>query len=104
MGGQEDRRAENEAAFRAANEILERMAAQTGRPEGVFICECNRADCLETLTLSRGDYERIRKQPHRFVLLSGHQNDPDENVIEERDGFVIVEKTGSGEELARRLA
>jgi hypothetical protein len=37
-------------------------------------------------------------------LLPGHQNDPDENVIEERDGFVIVEKTGSGEELARRLA
>jgi hypothetical protein len=104
MASQEERRAENESVFRAANENLERMAQQAGRPERAFICECNRADCLETVQLSTAEYRHARDQPHHFVLRPGHENAPDENVIEENDGFVIAEKTGSGEDVARRLA
>ena len=104
MASQEDRRAENEAVFRAANETLERMTERTGRRQGTFICGCNRADCLETIELSTDGYVRVREQPHHFVLRPGHESAPDENVIEEKDGFVVVAKTGSGEDVARRLA
>ena len=104
MATQEERRAENEVVFRRANESLERMAERKGVSDGTFLCECHRADCLETVQLSMDQYRHVREQPHHFVLRAGHQNPSDENVIEEYEDFLIVEKTGSGEDVARRLS
>jgi len=80
------------------------MAERESASEHHFICECNRADCLETFPLSLDDYSAVRADPVRFILLAGHQNDPDERVVGELQGLVIVEKTGIGEQIARRLS
>jgi len=104
MDYQEDRRAENEALFRTANENLARTAKRQQRPATTFICECNRESCLETLEVPHETYRRVRAASDQFLLIPGHENDPDEDVVECGDGYFIVDKKGVGEEVARRLA
>jgi len=88
-----DKRSENEAVFRAANERLkDRLAGLGGNGKVPFICECSDAGCLEAVQLTLADYEDVRAQgDRRFFVLPGHNGDG-ENVVGERDGFVVVEK------------
>ena len=104
MGYQQDRRAENEALFRTANENIERSAEREQRWATTFICECGRQSCLETVEVPHETYRRVRAAPDQFLLLPGHENDADEKIVKQGDGYVIVDKTGSGEAVARRLA
>lgn len=104
MSYQEDRRAENEALFRTANESIKRAAEREQRPATAFICECGRESCLETLVVSHETYRRVRGETDQFLLIPGHELDADEQVVEHGDGYLIVDKTGSGERVARRLA
>ena len=104
MDYQQDRRAENEALFRTANENIARTAKREQRPATTFICECNRETCLEKVEVAAETYRRVRAKSDQFLLLPGHENHPDENVLESGDGYMIVAKSGSGEDVARRLA
>jgi hypothetical protein len=104
MGYQQDRRAENEALFRTANETIERTAKRQQRPATTFICECGSESCLEKVEVPHETYRRVRADSDQFLLLPGHENDADEKVVEQHDGYVIVDKTGSDEAVARRLA
>jgi hypothetical protein len=49
------------------------------------------------------DYESIRADPNRFLVLPGHDIPEVEDVVGEGDGFVIVSKLGAGESVAVRL-
>jgi len=104
MDYQQDRRAENEALFRTANENLARTAQREQRPATTFICECNREACLEMVEVAHETYRRVRANTDQFLLLPGHENHPDENIVESGDCYLIVAKTGSGGDVARRLA
>jgi hypothetical protein len=46
---------------------------------------------LYRLTLAEYDY--VRAEPTRFVLAHGHDAPP-ERIVDEQEGFVIVEKQG----------
>ena len=95
----ERRLGENEAAFRQVNERIEDIA------EGVrfapeFVCECGRTDCAERLRVPLNEYENVRKHPRRFIVASGHERPRVEKVIDERQGWLVVEKTGDAGEIA----
>ena len=88
-----NKRTENEAVFRAANERLRDRLSRAEREGTIpFICECSDANCLEVVELALGTYEDIRSQGERcFFVLPGH-NGEGERVLREADGFAVVEK------------
>ena len=86
--------AQNEALYRAINERLitweERRAAPDDRH--LFFCECGHESCDQRLFITIREYERLRADPMRFGLLREHLIPESERVVEEHDGYVVVEK------------
>jgi hypothetical protein len=91
------RLASNEAVFRRVNEGIKRgqWPGDEGRQIG-FRCECARLGCNSLLELTREQYEHVRANPRRFVMLGGHElpkvETVVETVVERGNGYVIVEK------------
>jgi hypothetical protein len=55
------------------------------------------------LNLTVGEYEHIRSSPVRFPVSLRHDFPEFEDVVEENDGYAIVQKKGvAAEEAARR--
>ena len=89
----EERLANNEALFREGNE---RMAGweerQTAESVDRYLCECADTGCREKVTLQRTEYEQVRSNSRWFVIVPGHEVPDLETVIEEHDGWVLIEK------------
>jgi hypothetical protein len=103
----EHRQAENEAIFRGANERLEQYAAANvnnglGRVLP-FLCECDRTDCTKVVLVTRREYERVRADSRRSVLVRGHENPETERVVEATDRYVVTEKFGVAAEVYGEL-
>lgn len=102
----EERIARNDAAFRRANERISAAAETYGVDIPVpFVCECADPECSEVVRLKLEAYEEIRTDSRRFFHVPGHR-DADGTagvVVAERDGYVIVEKTGHAAEIAEAL-
>lgn len=81
--------------FRAMNERMvesdERREAPSDARHG-FVCECGEDACRERVYLSLAEYESVRASPIRFAVLPGHEFPEAERVVEERDGYLVVEK------------
>jgi hypothetical protein len=98
----------NQSTFRNANERIER-AAQSHRFEAdqrvPFLCECADPGCTETVMLSLGDYEAVRAHADRFFLIAGHEasGETQERILENADGYAVVEKIGTAGAEAERL-
>jgi hypothetical protein len=102
--------AENQSAFRDANEDIE-LTAEKMRLYGSlvpFICECPRPQCSEIVRMTLEEYEEVRAHPTRFATLPGHQDIAVERgvarVVEERPQYVVAEKLGIAGEIARERA
>jgi hypothetical protein len=97
-----ERIAKNEEVFRAANREIER-AEQEGGPaaDGVLevICECGRDSCSGVITLTASEYSSVHTQKDRFVVLRGHETDQIERVVDDRGGYLVVDKVGEAEEI-----
>lgn len=95
--------AENEIAFRRANEEIDRTRErlELKDPRTAYLCECEEESCTQVLLLSLPDYENVRSSPRRFVLVPGHQSGQDV-VVAGGDGFIVIEKTGEEGELVER--
>lgn len=89
----EERAARNEALFREVNEQVERLAGRWD-PAGSagFVCECGNADCAEHVEVPLEEYERVRRDPRRFVVLPDHVMPELEHVVERASHYAIVEK------------
>lgn len=100
MGRSVERAAENEAAFRLANETLEAKAAEfgVGEERTPYLCECEDDRCMGVVRLTREEYEAVRAHPKRFVMIPGHQG-VGERVLQEEPGFTVIEKQGEEGEL-----
>jgi hypothetical protein len=89
----EDRIARNEAIFRVGNE---RMAQWEERHEDGgrerYLCECGDADCKEKIELTHSQYEYVRSEPRWFVVIPGHEEPEVESIIDEHDGWNLIEK------------
>ena len=95
MGAGAQRAAANEARFRAANEEIEAKVLQLDLREQPtpYLCECDDRDCVEVVRLTADEYEQVRSAPKRFVVAPNHK-DVDARVLDEHNGFVVIEKTG----------
>jgi hypothetical protein len=96
------RLASNEALFRKVNEGIERgqWPGEAGQPIG-FRCECARLGCNLLLELTSTEYEHVRAEPNRFVMIGGHELMKVETVIKRAPGYVIVEKLDEAGEHAQ---
>ena len=107
MDAREKRLAANEALFREVNERVQELARRfsAGRDESVFdyVCECAHDDCTERVSLSIGDYERLRTNATRFAVVDGHEVPSVERVVERHRRYIVVEKTGEARDYVERL-
>ena len=97
--------AKNETLFREVNERIGEAAQRTAAiaEDADFVCECASLTCTERITLELDEYERIREEPTRFILVAGHELPGIEQIIERRDGYVVVDKFGeAGAEAEKR--
>ena len=99
------RLAQNEGIMRQVNERIDEIAQSLGGPDHLyeFICECSRLDCVQRISLTIAEYERVREQGDHFALLPGHETLDVERVIERNERFWTVEKTGVAGAAAREL-
>lgn len=83
----------NESAFREVNEAIERGLWQGEDGARVaFRCECSSLSCSELVEITRSEYEHIRADPRRFLILEGHDLPEAEVIVERHPRYVVVEK------------
>jgi hypothetical protein len=97
--------AQNQAAFREANEKIELAAERVPLFGPVpFICECADTACTEIVRLDLDEYEEVRTVPQRFVVAPGHEEIAVSAgagvAVAYRAGYVIVDKVGIAGEVA----
>lgn len=91
----------NEAVFRKINEGIERgqWPGEEDAPVG-FRCECAQLGCTELIELTVREYEQVREDARRFIVLPGHERLEAEVVIENRPGYMVVQKIDQAGETA----
>jgi hypothetical protein len=101
----DERRARNEAFFREVNERIEDLSGQSaGENEQdesfEVVCECGMVDCTELIAVTRAEYEAVRRDPRRFLVLPGHEHTDTARVVERNSHFLVVEKLEQAAEIA----
>jgi hypothetical protein len=96
-GGQEERErraARNQLLFRAVNEqilhLTERFQAELLDLD--LVCECADPSCIGTVRLELEEFSRIDREQNSFLVIRGHEDVQVEDVVDTRDGYVIVRK------------
>jgi hypothetical protein len=100
----ERRFAENEALFRQVNERVKELnrGFSVVLERGDYVCECGSVDCVERVSLTPEEYERVRAEPTLFVVAPGHVAPEVESLVYAGDGYEVVRKNGGGPaEIAR---
>jgi hypothetical protein len=88
-----ERVALNEAMFRNINESVEKDYSVTNYAGLIgFLCECGHPDCEEPIQMTRGEYERVRRNPRRFAITGEHAIETTEKIVERHHRYVVVEK------------
>jgi hypothetical protein len=64
------------------------------------MCECLDLGCAEMIPLSHLEYEQLRQEPNRFVVVPGHENAEVEEVTARNSRYLVVRKLGVGGEVA----
>src|SRR6478672_2147907 len=92
----------NQLIFREVNERIAELNGD-GNETGVslFICECSDRACAESLEITPAEYEQVRADGARFIVLRGHEQPEVEHVVDGRARFVVVEMGGAEATLAR---
>jgi hypothetical protein len=93
----------NESIFRQVNEQIESLNSDLGTGDRTMtvICECADGDCAERLEISVPTYEHVRADPRRYIIVSGHGVPEFESIVEDGDGYQVVEKVdGTAAEVA----
>ena len=93
---------ENEASFRGINERLEAGLRQLREtPELIdFICECGDRHCEETVPVTFEEYEEVRRDPRRFLVVPGHIFPEAERLVARHERFHVLEKIGEAAPIA----
>jgi hypothetical protein len=100
-----ERAARNEALFRRVNERVEEVnkAFEAILDEADFFCECTDIDCMEKIGMTLREYEALRDVSTHFAVKPEHILPEHERVVEERAGYIVVEKVGRAGERAAEL-
>ena len=93
------RAARNEQVFRDVNTRIEQGVEMHDVPgRARYHCECDRASCFEMISLHPADYERVAAERYRFVIAPGHEDPAIEQVVEQHESYLVVEKIGEARE------
>jgi hypothetical protein len=100
LNRQEERYVRNEWLFREVNERIAQVNEDFEvESQAEFLCECGQQICLATVELTRAQYEAVRDESSRFIVVPGHEEAGVERVVQREPGFLVVEKVGeAGEE------
>jgi hypothetical protein len=90
--------------FREINERVAELneAFEEILPVSEWICECADQACIEPIPMTVEAYEAMRQNPARFAVRPGHELSGVERVVEEHEGYVVVEKIGQAKEIVER--
>ena len=105
---QRERAAKNQSHFRDVNERIEELSHRNGFAANgsafiEFVCECALDGCIEYVSLTREEYEDIRREPNRFFVLPGHALEGVEDVVDSDARYIVVAKLGVGAKVAGNL-
>jgi hypothetical protein len=104
MSPRGERAIRNEELFREVNLNIVELEEQAGRTDSAeplpLICECALTGCSASIQVDAGTFARVRERPMRFLVAPGHQQLDIETVLEQREGYLIVEKHVGGNSLA----
>jgi hypothetical protein len=85
---------------RRVNEAIETGVAEP--TAAVFVCECGYPDCNATVELTRAEYEEVRTDFDRFLVVPGHEIEAVDQVVERHPRyFVVVKRAGGPKEMVR---
>ncbi|MDQ2631701.1 MAG: hypothetical protein M3Y75_12140 [Actinomycetota bacterium] len=87
---------------RRVNEAIER--GDGGPGPAVFVCECGHIGCSSTLELEIAEYEEVRTNFDRFLVIPGHEITAVDRVVERRSGYLVVVKPDEGARESAREA
>ena len=79
----------NEKVFRAVNEEIDDASNGGARD---YVCECADAACSETIRLKHDEYQAVRADPNRYVIVPGHEVAGLERVVRREGDHLLVEK------------
>ena len=106
MSENQRRKAVNEAVFREVNERIETLQhgfAVTERLPLNIVCECDRLDCSERLSVHPKTYEKVRSDAALFFVRPGHEDDSVEEVVDTGGDYLVVRKRpGEPREIAEQ--
>jgi|1185.fasta_scaffold383280_1 hypothetical protein len=97
------RAARNQSLFRALNQKLESINEVSVQPRTEtfrIACECADVGCVEMLDIDPLEYQSVRTDPRRFIVLAGHIYPEVEIVVLDAADYVVVEKFGAAGEAA----
>jgi hypothetical protein len=101
------RLASNEALFRKVNERMVGLneAFEPLADSSVFVCECDRIQCVEQIEMTLDDYKVVRSNPRWFVVAPSEEHvvAEIERVVERTAGYFVVEKVEAAAEVAEQL-
>jgi hypothetical protein len=91
------RAAQNQLLSRSVDHRVKQLGETTGgaQAELDFACECADERCVERIRLSLLQFLAIDSEDNRFIVLRGHEDLDVEDVIAERDCFLVVSKRES---------
>lgn len=93
--------ARNQVVFREVNQrIAELSALRNDLGFNLLICECSDPACAVALEVTYAEYEAVRADPRRFVVLAGHEIPTIERIVDGNARFLVVEKVGAAAEVA----
>ena len=101
-GASAEKHALNQMAFREVNERIAELTAEWRQTDvSLFVCECSDPGCAESLEITPSEYEWVRRDGARFVVVNGHQSPKVERVVEGNGRYLVVEKVGQAAAIAR---
>jgi hypothetical protein len=105
VDSREQRLARNENLFREINERVREIASEHGTDIHLyeFYCECSNTGCTLRVELGLPDYERVRAHGSRFLIAPRHDLPEIERIVEQNDGWWVIEKEGEAGEVAKDL-
>ena len=94
----------HQSLLREVNEQIEQLNGKwESEGEDGILCECGDPGCLEKIEIAAAAYEEVRRHSARFLVRPGHATTGSERIVEQTDGYLVVEKVGLAAERAIEL-